>query len=92
MNFALSIRPAGGLLAWILRRQDFRAITLPWAIYVLPLAMGDARLIAHERVHEDQMRRDGVLRFCAQYIWWSLRHGHWMNPYEIEARERSGSA
>lgn len=88
----LPVKPASGLLARLLRWQGFRAITLPWAIYVLPLAMGDERLIAHERVHEEQMRRDGALLFCARYIWWALRHGYWMNPYEAEARERSGVA
>lgn len=88
----LPIKPAPALLAWLLRRNGFRAITLPWAIYVLPLSMGDYRLIAHERIHEEQMQRDGVLRFLARYLWWTLRHGYWMNPYEIEARERSGVA
>lgn len=87
----LPIKAATGLLARLLRWHGFRAITLPWAIYVLPLAMGDERLIAHERAHEEQMRRDGVVRFVVRYLWWSLTYGYWMNPYEVEARERAGN-
>ena len=88
----MPVIPASGLFAWLLRGLGFRAITMPWAIYVLPSAMSDERLIAHERIHEEQLRRDGVLLFFMRYTWWTLRHGYWMNPYEIEARERSGAA
>ena len=41
-------------------------------------------LIAHERVHQAQMRRDGVLRF-----WFRYATQQWRLEYEVEAYKES---
>lgn len=45
----------------------------------------DAGLITHERVHVEQMRRDGWLKFRILYFYYTLRYGYEKNPYEVEA-------
>lgn len=44
------------------------------------------RLFRHELEHIYQVNRDGWLKFYVRYLWWSLRHGYWNNPYEVDAR------
>lgn len=48
--------------------------------------MTDAALIRHERVHAEQIRRMGVLRFYITYIWQWMRYGYHDMPLEKEAR------
>jgi hypothetical protein len=61
------------------------AITMPWGcVYILK--EHDSRLLRrHELCHLRQIKRDGALLFSARYVWWTIRHGYWKNPYEIEA-------
>jgi hypothetical protein len=40
----------------------------PWLVLVHPRARGDTGLLAHERVHCEQMRRTGTFRFWALYL------------------------
>ena len=40
----------------------------PWLVLIHPRARGDAGLVAHERVHCEQMRRIGTLRFWGLYL------------------------
>jgi hypothetical protein len=40
----------------------------PWLVLIHPRARGDEGLIAHERVHCDQMRRTGTVRFWLLYL------------------------
>lgn len=91
---ATPVRCARHAVLWWMQCTRYRGIAMPWAIYVHPLHEGDARLVAHERVHIEQMRRDGVGRFFVRYLWWSMRYGYRMNPYEMQARaeeeERGG--
>jgi hypothetical protein len=44
------------------------------------------RLFRHELEHVYQVKRMGWFKFYSTYLWYSLRHGYWNNPYEIEAR------
>ena len=53
----------------------------PRLIVVHPRYRGDSGLIAHEQVHVQQMRRDGLLRFWWRYAT-SRRH---RLAYEVEA-------
>lgn len=77
------VRTATGLLAWYMRLCGFSG----WStIYVLPGFENDQRLLLHERKHLEQIERDGRLLFAIKYSWWTLRHGYYMNPYEVEAR------
>ena len=34
----------------------------------------------------EQIERDGRVVFALKYSWWTIRHGCWNNPYEVEAR------
>jgi hypothetical protein len=56
----------------------------PWLIVLHPRmrhASGLASLLAHERKHQEQMRRDGWLRF----VWRYLFVQKWRLSYEVEA-------
>lgn len=83
----MTIRTATGLIAAYMRLCGFRGWTSFWStIYVLPGFEHDERLLRHEREHLRQIERDGRLLFALRYSWWTLRHGYWRNPYEVEAR------
>jgi hypothetical protein len=56
---------------WNISRQQFLA---------------DRRLVIHELEHVRQFRQYGFLRFCALYLWESVRRGYYNNRFEIEAR------
>jgi hypothetical protein len=46
-------------------------------------------LYRHELEHFYQAQRDGVLRFYVRWLWYTIKHGYWDNPYEIEARQQA---
>ena len=53
----------------------------PWLIIVAKSQKGNAALLAHERCHQSQQRRDGVVRF-----WWRYATNKaWRLAYEVEA-------
>jgi len=81
------IRPANGLIGWVLRRTGFAGVTLPWGIYILPDRLQDERLIKHEREHARQIEEHGVIGFYARYLWFTLRYGYRNNPLEEKARK-----
>lgn len=84
----MQVRTATGLIAWYMRACKFDGWTSFWnTIYVLPGHEHDQRLLRHERKHLEQIERDGHLLFSLNYSWWTLRHGYWNNPYEVEARK-----
>lgn len=77
-----------------LRLLRASAITMPWRrIYIIGERIDDQVLRRHEMIHIEQLERDGTIMFCLKYLWWSVRHGYWQNPYEVEAyrRERETS-
>lgn len=77
---------ARGRLEWFLRRNGFAAVTLPWRrVYVLEEYRFRRDVIAHERVHLDQIDRHGPIWFTVLYLWWLLRFGYEANPLEVEA-------
>jgi hypothetical protein len=87
----MTVRIAGPFWSRALPLLGAAAVTMPnKRIYVLEQYADDSRLIYHETVHIKQMERDGVARFCVQYLWWLVRYGYWRNPYEIEAFHRDG--
>ncbi len=80
---------AGPFWGTTLRLLRASAITMPWRrIYIIGRRIDDQTLRRHEMVHIEQIERDGVLVFCAKYVWWSIRYGYWRNPYEVEAYDR----
>jgi hypothetical protein len=53
----------------------------PWLIIVAKSHKDNAALIAHEQCHQDQQRRDGLLRF-----WWRYTTNKaWRMAYEVDA-------
>ena len=84
------MKPAPRPIAWHLRRQGFRAITLPpFGIYALQDSINDKALECHELVHWEQYQRMGALYFYVTYLWLLMKHGYENHPMEIEAREKS---
>ena len=82
------IRSAPAPIRWFLKATGFAGITLPpFGIYVLSERLGDMRLRRHEEAHWEQAKRMGTVRWYATYLWYTLRHGYWNNPLEVEARE-----
>ena len=83
----MQVRTAAGLIAWYMRACGFSGWASFWhTIYVLPGFESDQHLLRHERKHLEQIERDGRILFALKYSWWTLRHGYYMNPYEVEAR------
>lgn len=83
----MNVRTATGLIAAYMRVCGFAGWASFWnAIYVLPGHDSDERLLRHERKHLEQIERDGRILFALKYSWWTIRHGYWNNPYEVEAR------
>lgn len=92
MSEKVIVKTAIGLIAVYMRLCGFRGWTSFWrTIYVLPGYERDQRLLRHERKHLEQIERDGRLLFSIKYLWWTLRHGYWMNPYEVDARAAAES-
>ena len=83
----MTLRTATGLIAAYMRLCGFKGWASFWrVIYVLPGHENNQRLLRHERKHLEQIESDGRLKFALKYSWLTLRHGYWMNPYEVEAR------
>ena len=40
----------------------------------------------HELVHQRQIKELGWWRFMTKYLWYSLKYGYQMNPFERSAR------
>jgi hypothetical protein len=49
--------------------------------------LNDSRLLKHEMCHVRQYQRHGFLMFIMKYLWQSIRHGYYNNPFEKEARD-----
>lgn len=83
----MRVRTATGLIALYMRACKFDGWASFWrVIYVLPGFENDQRLLRHESCHLEQIERDGRVWFALKYSWWTIRHGYWNNPYEVEAR------
>ena len=80
-------RPAPHIIRWILRTTGFGGVTLPpVGIFILAARMDNERLVRHEQCHWQQAQRMGFLGFYLTYLWYTIRHGYWNNPMEVEAR------
>lgn len=80
-------RPAPHVIRWFLRTFGYGGITLPpWGVFILAERINETALIRHEQAHWQQYERMGALRFYVAYIWFTIRHGYWNNPLEVEAR------
>lgn len=104
-NVSVRLAPAPMLSVW---PKGIVAMTMPWAVYVHPdiwerFTTGgdperDGRLIVHELMHVEQVRRHGAIRHGATYLFDYLRgrvrgFDHWEAyravGFEQEARAAS---
>lgn len=84
----MKVQTATGLIRAYLRLCGFKGWASFWStVYVLPGYEHNTRLLRHEAEHLRQIERDGRLLFTVKYLWWLVRYGYWMNPYEIAARK-----
>jgi len=51
----------------------------------------DKGLLAHEMVHIRQQQEGWLIGFYIKYFYYQWKYGYEKNPYEVEAREISGS-
>jgi hypothetical protein len=78
---------ATGPILWYMNIMGFDGWASLWdTLYLRPGCENDKGLIAHERKHLEQMRRDGKLVYMVKYLWWWAVKGS-ANPYEVEARQ-----
>jgi len=85
------MKEAKGIILWLLRWVNHWAVTMPWGtIYCVPEQLYNVRLMTHEQVHLDQIKRDGAILFTLKVLWYLLRYGYANSPYEVEARNISG--
>ena len=82
----IPIRPPGRVLARLMRATGLRAFVTPRVVYLRADCIEDERMRRHQRMHAEQMRADGFLRFLWRYAYWSATYGARLNPYETEAR------
>lgn len=86
------MKTATGLVLWWMKLCGFYGWTSSWkTLYALPGYENHPMLLAHERTHLMQMERDGWLVFHIKSLWYLLRYGYHDSPYEIEARQISGT-
>lgn len=84
-------KEATGLILWFLTTYGYGAITMPWyVVYMLPSRLYDYPLRCHEAIHLEQIKRLGATRWALAYLYYTLRYGYKANPFEVEARQRSG--
>lgn len=87
----MKILKAKGLISWFLYKFNYGAITMPWkTIYVRKDLLNEKKLIEHELVHVDQINKTGALKWLIIYFYYQFKYGYKNNPYEIEARKKSG--
>jgi hypothetical protein len=71
-------------------RSPHMAIVMKRTIHLHNTCMKDfmqnRRWVRHELKHIEQFERYGTLRFVSKYLYYSMRHGYWNNPLEVEAR------
>lgn len=81
----MDVRPARGLLRWWLLRTYWAGLALPpFGAWVENI--DSERMVKHERRHLQQAQEMGVLRWYVLYLWYTVRHGYWDNPLEVDAR------
>ena len=82
------IKVAHGSILWFMNQMKFQGWTSLWGdIYFIPGCETDTGIVRHEQKHLEQMTNDGKLAYMVKYLYWNVRYGYLLNPYEIEARK-----
>ena len=83
----MKVQTATGMIALYMRLCGFNGWASFWnTAYVMPGYENAGWLIRHEFCHLEQINRLGRFRFAATYLYWLVRVGYRMNPFEVEAR------
>ena len=83
--------PAPRIILWFLHFVGHWAVTFPTgAIYCVPEQLDNPKLLAHEQVHLEQIKRDGAILWTLKTWYYYFRYGYKNSPYEVEARQLSG--
>jgi len=81
------IKVASGPILWFMNLMGYQGWTSLWGdIYFVAGFEQDPGLVRHERRHLEQMQTNGKLTYMIKYLYWNIRYGYLLNPYEIEAR------
>jgi hypothetical protein len=59
-------------------------------VHVVPEKTGNQTLREHERVHYEQMEKEGTIIWHVKYFVFLAIYGYRKNPYEIDAYTRYG--
>lgn len=86
----LNWKPFALIVQWPWWPGDWNGLCLAPLIFVKDIS--DRKLVAHELTHASQTYRGLFIGFYIKYLLYTWRYGYWNNPYEIEARNRSGGA
>jgi len=73
----------------LLGQKDTLAMTI-WPFIITKEKTISDRLLQHELVHIKQQKRGWLVGFYVKYFYYQWKYGYENNPYEIEAREKSG--
>jgi hypothetical protein len=76
-------------LPFLIPRWAAAQVLLPRRVFVKRGVRLTRRLLAHELVHVDQLRRRGVLGYWWAYLTLLLRYGYREHPLELDAIVRS---
>lgn len=68
---------------WFLPKKFVAVVLYPFIFYK---GYPDYRIIVHEHKHIEQIKHHGVIRFYLLYLYYTIKFGYWLNPFEIEAR------
>jgi hypothetical protein len=47
--------------------------------------------LCHELQHVLQWRANGYVAFLGKYVWYSIKHGYYNNPFEANARDNANN-
>ena len=89
----MKIQEAKGIYSWFLYKFNYSAITMPWkTIHVRSDRLDSkySKLLDHEKVHIAQIEKLGAIKWTVTYLYYQLKYGYIKNPFEIEARSKSG--
>lgn len=68
---------------------DYKGLAIwPFIFMVDPT---NEKLLRHEMVHIEQQKRGWLIGFYIKYFYYQWKYGYYNNPYEVEARNISGT-
>lgn len=87
-------KEAKHIYRWFLSKFGYVAIVNPFSktCHVLKgFYPPNYRLRKHELKHIEQIENEGAIKFTLKYLYYNIRLGYNLNPYEIEANKAENS-